>query len=103
MEFGSLLCGSLDGTGVWGRIDTCICMAESLLCSPETITKLLIGWFSGKESACNAENLGSIPGLGRSPGAGNGTPLQYSRLGNPTDRGAWRAPVHRVTALDTTQ
>ena len=38
MEFGSLLCGSLDGTGVWGRTDTCICMAESLLCSSETIT-----------------------------------------------------------------
>ena len=40
-------------------------------------------------SACNAGDLGSIPGLGRSPGEGNGTPLQYSRLENPMHRGAW--------------
>ena len=40
----------------------------------------------GKESACNAGNLGSIPGSGRSPGEGNGYPLQYSCLGNPMDR-----------------
>ena len=42
-----------------------------------------------KASACNAGNPGSIPGLGRSPGEGNGTPLQYSCLENPMDRGAW--------------
>jgi len=47
-----------------------------------------------KESACNAGDSGSIPGLGRSPGEGNGHPLQYSCLGNPMDRGAWRATVH---------
>ena len=41
----------------------------------------------GKESACNAGDLGSIPGLGRSPGEGNGYPLQYSCLENSTDRG----------------
>ena len=51
----------------------------------------------GKESACNAGDLGSIPGSGRSPGAGNGNPLRCSYLENPKDRGAWRAPVHRVT------
>ena len=39
-----VLCGSLDGRGVWGRMGTCICMAESLRCSPETITTLLIGY-----------------------------------------------------------
>ena len=44
MELYSMLCGSLDGTGVWGRMDTCICMAESLCCSPETITTLLMGY-----------------------------------------------------------
>ena len=44
-----------------------------------------------KESACNAGDLGSIPGLGRSAGGGNGYPLQYSCLGNPMDRGAWQA------------
>ena len=43
----------------------------------------------GKESACNAGDLGSIPGLGRSPGRGHGNPLQYSCLENPMDRGDW--------------
>ena len=42
----------------------------------------------GNESACNAGDLGSIPGSGRSPGEGNGNPLQNSCLGNPMDRGA---------------
>ena len=50
-----------------------------------------------KASACNAGDLGSIPGLGRSPGEGNGNPLQYSCLENPMDGGAWRATVHVVT------
>ena len=52
-----------------------------------------------KESSCNAGatgDVGSIPGLGRSPGGGHGNPLQYSCLENSTDRGAWRATVHRV-------
>ena len=40
----SVLGDSLDGRGVWGRMDTCICMAESLCCPPETITALLIGY-----------------------------------------------------------
>ena len=47
-----------------------------------------------KESACNAGDPGSIPGSGRSPAEGNGNLLQYSSLGNPTDRGAWLATVH---------
>ena len=47
-------------------------------------------------SACNVGDLGSIPGLGRSPGEGNGNPLQYSCLENPMDRGAWWAIVHGV-------
>ena len=51
----------------------------------------------GKESACNVGDLGLIHGLGRSPGEGNGTPLQYSCLENPTDGGAWRATVHEVS------
>ena len=49
-----------------------------------------------KESDCNTIDLGSIPGWGRSPGEGNGNPLQYSRLGNSMDRGGWRVAVHRV-------
>ena len=44
----------------------------------------------------NAEDVGLIPGLGRSPGGGNSNPLQYSRLANPLGREAQRAPVHRV-------
>ena len=47
-----------------------------------------------KESSRNAGDLGSIPGLGRSPGEGNGNPLQYSCLENSMDGGAWQAPVH---------
>ena len=44
VELCSMLCGSLDGSGVWGRMDTCMCMAESLCCSSETVTTLLIGY-----------------------------------------------------------
>ena len=55
----------------------------------------------GKESACNARDVGSIPVSGRSPGKGNGNPLQYSCLGKPTDRGAWRATVHGVSKSRT--
>ena len=50
----------------------------------------------GKESACNAEDWGSIPGLGRSPGEGNGNPLQDSGLENPMDRRAWWATIPGV-------
>ena len=55
------------------------------------------GGSEGRESACNAGDMGdevSIPELGRSPGGGNGHPLQYSCLENPMDREAWRATVH---------
>ena len=50
-----------------------------------------------KETACNVGDLGSVPGWGRSPGERKGYPLQYSCLGNPMERGAWWATVHRVT------
>ena len=55
------------------------------------------GGSHGKESACNAGDLGSIPESGKSPGEGDGYPLQYSCLENPMDRGAWRPTVHGVT------
>ena len=57
-----------------------------------------------KESACNARDsrdTGSVPGSGRFHGAGNGNPLQYFCLENPTDRRAWQATVHRVTKSQT--
>ena len=53
-------------------------------------------WLNGKESACQTEDMGSIPGLGRSPGEENGNSLQYSCLQNPMDRGAWQDTVHWV-------
>ena len=55
------------------------------------------GGSDGKGSAYNAGDLGSISGEGRSPGDGNGNPLQYSCLQNPMDKGVWRAIVHGVT------
>ena len=51
----------------------------------------------GKESSCSAGDPGLIPGLGRSPGEGNGNPLQYSCLEISEDRGAWWATIHEVT------
>ena len=53
-------------------------------------------WLSGEESACNAGDMGSIPGSGRPPGEGNGNALQYSCLENPMDRRVWQATVHGV-------
>ena len=54
---------------------------------------------AGKESTCNAGDMGSISGLGRSPGEGNGNPLQYSCLENPMDRRTWQATVHGVARV----
>ena len=54
-----------------------------------------------KASACDAGDLGLIPGSGRSPGEGNGNPLQYSCLENPMYRGAWWATVHGVAKSQT--
>ena len=58
-------------------------------------------WLSSKESACNAADTGSVPELGRSPGGGNGNPLQYSCLENPTGKRAWGAFVPGVTKNKT--
>ena len=68
------------------------------------LVKLLSGFPGGSEgtaSACTAGDLGLIPGLGRSPGEGNGIPLQYSCLENPKNRGAWWATVHGVAKSRT--
>ena len=76
-----------------------------------SVARAILGWgqarvrlscsSDGKESARNAEDLGSIPGSGRSSGEGNGNPLQYSCLENPKDRGAWQATVCGVTKSRT--
>ena len=69
-------------------------------CSHEIKRRLLLGGFPGgsdnKASVYNVGDTGSIPGLGRSPGEGNGNPLQDYCLENPMDRGAWKATVHGV-------
>ena len=71
-----------------------------LVCSLFNHKTAFCPWSSvSKESACNAGDLGSIPGFERSPGEGNGNPLQYSCLENPMDRGAWRTIVHVVTRV----
>ena len=71
-------------------------------CTEPMLTKISydIGFPSGSDGkvpACNAGDLGSIPGWGRSPGEGNGNPLYYSCLENPVDGGTWWATVHGVT------
>ena len=53
-----------------------------------------------KESACDAGDLGSVPGLGRSPREGKGYPLQYSSLENSMERGAWQATVHESQKVE---
>ena len=67
----------------------------SLLCFPDSS--------DSKASSCNAGDPGSIPGLGRSRGEGNGNPVQYFCLENPMDGEAWQAIVHGVVELDTTE
>ena len=59
------------------------------------------GGSDSEESTCNAGDMGSTPGRRRSPGEGNGNPLQYTCLKNPMDRGAWQAIVHGVAKSRT--
>ena len=66
------------------------------------------GVVSGKKknlpaSAADVRDMGSIPGLGRSPGGGHGNPLQHSCLENPMQRGAWQTAVHRIAESDKTE
>ena len=74
-------------------------VGSSSVCRRFSLVACFIGFSGsdGKESVCNVGNLGSVPGLGRSPGAGKCNPLQYSCLENSVDRRAWRAIVHVVT------
>ena len=57
-------------------------------------------WLGGKGFACSAGDTGSIPGMGRSPGEGDGNLLQYSCLGNPKDRGTWWAAVYGAAVYE---
>ena len=88
-------------TGRWGGISSPF---YSLLLLVPMFIIYALGFPGGsdvKASACKGGDLGSVPGLGRSPGEGNGNPLQYSCLQNPVDGGAWWAIVHRVTKSQT--
>ena len=79
------------------RNNVVIMWSQNFIYEAATPTRQLPWWLSGKESACQAGDPDSIPGERRSPGEGNGNPLQYSCLGNPMDRGAWWATVRGVT------
>ena len=68
-----------------------------------THTCFCFWWLSGKESTCQAGDVGLTPGSGRSTGERNGYSLQYFCLGNPMDRGAWQAAVCGVAELDMTE
>jgi len=84
----------------WGIVDLQCCI--NFRCTAKQFSYIgLPRWLSGKESARSAWDSGSIPELGRSSGEGNGNPLQYSYLGNPTDRGASRAVVNRLQKSQT--
>ena len=83
--------GSLAGYSSWG----CKRVGHGLV----TSLSFLLSGSDGKMSAYNTGHLGSIPGLGRYPGEGNGNPLPYSRLENPMDRGAWWATVRGVARV----
>ena len=74
--------------------------AQSAHCDVQ-VSPYFPGGSDGKESACNAGDPSLIPGLGRSPGEGNGNPLQYSCLENSMDRGAWKAIVYEVAKSQT--
>ena len=89
----------MDGGAWWATYSPPVAKSRTRLSDfTFTLSELgLPGGSDGKESACNEGDLGSVPGWERSPGEGNGNPLQYSCLENSMDRGAWRATVHGVT------
>ena len=83
--------------GASGKEPACHCRR----CQRDVGSRTCPGGSDGRESACNVGDLGSTPESGRSLGEGNGTPLQYSCLEHPMDRGAWWATVHRVAQSQT--
>ena len=91
MRVGLLQWGmGLNGTRAWARI---YCFYLTVLGAAQVV----LGVKNPRANAGDVRDLGSIPGLRRSPGRGHGNPLQYSCLENPVDRGVWRATVHRFT------
>ena len=80
-------------SGNWG--------GQATFCALYALLQDFHGGSDGKVSAYNAEDMGLIPGLGRSSGEGNGNPLQYSCLENPMDGEVWQATVHGVAKSQT--
>ena len=78
----------------WGNLNTNQMLDSSFLRCDRTSS--MAQWVTKLPSVLGDRDVSSIPGSGRSPGGGNGNPLQYSSLGHPTDRGAWQATVHSV-------
>ena len=100
LTFFSLVCSKYTCQTIWGWI---FCYGTIVYYKPH-LTFLHLpfpGGSEGKESACSAGDLGLSPGLGRSPGEGNGNPVQYSHLENSLDRGDWQATVHGVAKSRT--
>ena len=87
--------------GSWIRLVSVVPPVSSDVNQPSLSTQGFPGGSAGKESACNAGDPGSGPGLGRSAGEGDGYPLQYSGLEDPADRGAWRGAVRGVANSGT--
>ena len=91
----------------WQSSDSCcaaccrFAIIRAKVRGPVCFSRSFPGGSDGNESACNAGELGSIPGLGRSPGGGNDNPLQYSCLGNPMDTGAWQTTVDGIAKSRT--
>ena len=81
---------------MWYKVGPCWLSILSIAVYTLGFSQMVYIGSDGKESVCNARDLGSVPGLGRSPGEGNRNPLQYSCLENPMDRGAWWAMIHGV-------
>ena len=86
------------------RVDTCICITYTLCCVVETNTRasqVVLVVKNPSATAGDIRDMGSIPEWERSPGGEHGNPLQHSCLGNPLDRGAWCATVHRAAKSQT--
>ena len=81
----------------FGLCFLCITVKNSYLA--QTYLRQSLWWLSSKEASCDAGNMGSVPGLGRSPGGGNGNPLKDPCLGNPMARAIWRAAVPGVSRV----
>ena len=125
--FSDITCDSYDGVGLWNRsLDTwgeeeeqkerlTLFAEPCILGAPQAQMVALFCWGvlyrlapqvgqvvkNPPVNAGDIRDMGSIPGLGRSPGEGNGNPLQYFWLENPMDRGAWHATIHGVTKSQT--